>query len=113
MKDGTAPAHILVVEDNPTVRDGLEQILRRVGHEVTAVQDAVAALRHCQEEPVDLVITDFKMEGMTGLELLETLINLRRYDKESLRSIKEGKWRKRGGFAKGYLLDEEPVLSSR
>jgi two-component system response regulator HydG len=73
MKDGTAPARVLVVEDNPTVRDGLEQILRRAGHEVVAVQDAMAALKYCQEEPVDLVITDFKMEGMTGLELLETL----------------------------------------
>jgi two-component system response regulator HydG len=73
MKDGTAPARVLVVEDNPTVRDGLEQILRRAGHEVVAVEDAEAALRHCQEGPVDLVITDFKMEGMTGLQLLEIL----------------------------------------
>lgn len=47
------------------------------------------------------------------LELLETLINLRRYDTESLRSIKEGKWRKRGGYERGFLLDEEPPVSSR
>jgi two-component system response regulator HydG len=40
---------------------------------VAAVEDAETALRHCQEGPVDLVITDFKMEGMTGLQLLETL----------------------------------------
>jgi len=73
MKDGTAPARVLVVEDNPTVRDGLEQILRRAGHEVVAVQDGSTALRHCLEGPVDLVITDFKMEGMTGLQLLEEL----------------------------------------
>ncbi len=46
------------------------------------------------------------------LELLETLINLRNYDKESLRAIKEGKWRKRGGFERGYLLEEEPKMSS-
>lgn len=46
------------------------------------------------------------------LELLETLINLRAYDKETLRSIKEGKWRKRGGFERGLLLEEEPRVSS-
>jgi len=47
------------------------------------------------------------------LELLETLINLRKYDRESLRSIKEGKWRKRGGFERGFLLQEEPLAQSR
>lgn len=46
------------------------------------------------------------------LELLETFINLRQYDRETLRSIKEGKWRKRGGFERGLLLEEEPKLSS-
>lgn len=46
------------------------------------------------------------------LELLETLIHLRNYDKESLRSIKEGKWRKRGGYERGFLVAEEPKLSS-
>jgi two-component system response regulator HydG len=66
-------ARILVVEDNPTVRDGLEQILRRSGHDVAAVSDASAALERVQEAPVDLVITDFKMEGMNGLQLLEAL----------------------------------------
>ncbi|HYO47451.1 MAG TPA: sigma-54 dependent transcriptional regulator [Gemmatimonadota bacterium] len=66
-------ARILIVEDNPTVRDGMEQILRRAGYEVVAVSDGNAALECCQEAPVDLVITDFKMEGMTGLQLLESL----------------------------------------
>ncbi|MGH7565359.1 MAG: sigma-54-dependent transcriptional regulator [Gemmatimonadota bacterium] len=64
---------VLIVEDNPTVRDGLEQILRRAGHEVVAVSDGATALERCQEEPFDLVITDFKMEGMNGLQLLESL----------------------------------------
>ncbi|HEY7472120.1 MAG TPA: sigma-54 dependent transcriptional regulator [Gemmatimonadota bacterium] len=66
-------ALVFVVEDNPTVREGIEQILRRAGHEVVAIPDADSALRRCREEPVDLVITDFKMEGMTGLQLLEAL----------------------------------------
>jgi two-component system response regulator HydG len=73
VKEGDSVARILIVEDNPTVRDGLEQILRRSGHDVTAVSDGSAALQRCQTEPIDLVITDFKMEGMTGLQLLESL----------------------------------------
>jgi two-component system response regulator HydG len=73
MKDLQAPARVLIVEDNPTVRDGMEQILRKAGHEVIGVSDGAAALEHCQEGPVDLVVTDFKMEGMTGLQLLESL----------------------------------------
>ena len=66
-------ARILVVEDNPTMREGLEQMLLRAGHEVMTAADGPAALAVCREHPMDLVITDFKMEGMTGLELLESL----------------------------------------
>jgi two-component system response regulator HydG len=73
VKELQGTARILVVEDNPTVRDGMEQILRKAGHEVLAVSDGAAALERCQEGPVDLVVTDFKMDGMNGLELLESL----------------------------------------
>jgi len=73
MKEGNTKVRVLVVEDNPTVRDGLEQILRRAGHDVSAVSDADSALARCAEESFDLVITDFKMEGMNGLQLLESI----------------------------------------
>ena len=66
-------ARVLIVEDNPTMRDGLEQMLARAGHDVTAAADAAEALAACREQPMDLVITDFKMEGMTGLELLDSI----------------------------------------
>src|SRR5688572_16883209 len=55
------------------MREGLEQMLLRAGHEVTAVSDGPAALAACREQVTDLVITDFKMEGMTGVEVLESL----------------------------------------
>jgi two-component system response regulator HydG len=66
-------ARILVVEDNPTMRDGLEQMLTRVGHDVVSAGGGAEALAACREQPTDLVITDFKMEGMTGLELIEAM----------------------------------------
>jgi two-component system response regulator HydG len=73
MSEETHSARVLVVEDNPTVREGIEQVLSRVGHDVTAVPDGEAALKLCREETFDLVITDFKMEGMNGLQLLESI----------------------------------------
>ncbi len=66
-------ARILIVEDNPTMREGLEAMLDRAGHDVSVAPDGSHALSVCREEPIDLVITDFKMEGMTGLDLLDAL----------------------------------------
>jgi two-component system response regulator HydG len=66
-------ARVLVVEDNPTMREGIEQMLSRAGHDVVTAVDANHALVACREHVTDLVITDFKMEGMTGLELLEAI----------------------------------------
>lgn len=103
------------------VRDAVPKMLREQGREMKFRQVADAEYPHVLKRK--LVETAERLEdaefGLEQeeiadlLELLETLINVRKYDKESLRSIKEGKWRKRGGFQKGYLLEEEPVLSSR
>ena len=103
------------------VRDSVPSILKQEGRELRFRQVADTEYPHVLKRKLvetaqRLEDADFGVEQeeiADLLELLETLINLRRYDKDSLRSIKEGKWRKRGGFAKGYLLDEEPVLSSR
>ncbi len=66
-------ARILIVEDNPTMRDGLQQMLSRAGHEVETAADGPSALAACRERATDLVITDFKMEGMTGIDVLDSL----------------------------------------
>ncbi|HUP00219.1 MAG TPA: sigma-54 dependent transcriptional regulator [Gemmatimonadota bacterium] len=66
-------ARILIVEDNPTMREGLEQMLSRGGHDVIVAPDGEHALGVCRSQPIDLVITDFRMEGMNGVELLGAL----------------------------------------
>ncbi|MGH7564370.1 MAG: sigma-54-dependent transcriptional regulator [Gemmatimonadota bacterium] len=66
-------ARILIVEDNPTMREGLEQMLTRGGHVVAVAPGGDHALGLCREQPFDLVITDYKMDGMTGLELLDAI----------------------------------------
>jgi DNA-binding NtrC family response regulator len=62
--------HILIVDDEPSIRKVLGAHLRRDGYDVTAAASGVEAIEILQEEGADLVITDLRMPGMDGLELL-------------------------------------------
>ena len=62
---------ILLIEDDETMRDGMSRILRKAGHQVTDVSNGPAGVELCRKEEFDLVITDYRMEGMNGLEVLE------------------------------------------
>jgi len=64
---------ILVVDDEPTARLGLEKLLRRKGYRVQAEADGEAALQAAGEFAPDVVITDLKMPRMDGIELLKQL----------------------------------------
>jgi len=63
-------ARILVVDDDRAVRTVLQVNLGKNGMHVTAVEDPMKALALLHEAPYDLVLTDVKMPGATGLELL-------------------------------------------
>jgi len=60
---------ILVVDDEPTVRQAIKQLLKHVGYEVEAVESGEAALDLMQQRVFDVVITDFSMPGMYGDQL--------------------------------------------
>jgi CheY-like chemotaxis protein len=47
-----------------------KQVLRELGHRVTEVSSAQEAIRRFTSEPFDLVITDFRMPDMDGLEII-------------------------------------------
>ena len=64
---------ILVVDDEPTARLGLEKLLRRKGYSVQAEVDGEAALQAAAEFAPDVVVTDLKMPRMDGIELLKQL----------------------------------------
>ena len=66
-------ATILVVEDEAKMRRLLELNLADDGHTVLAAADAEAALKMARQEPVDLVVTDLKLPGMSGLDFLHTI----------------------------------------
>jgi DNA-binding NtrC family response regulator len=65
-----AKIKILVVDDEPGLCAGLQEGLRREGYIVDAANDASAALKFASQSLYNLVISDVKMPGPSGLELL-------------------------------------------
>jgi two-component system response regulator HydG len=66
-------ASILVVEDNDTVREGVQRVLERAGHRVITApggEEGIAAYRQAE---FDLVVTDLKMEPVDGMTVLRTV----------------------------------------
>jgi len=66
-------AQILVVDDERNVRTPVAIILRGDGHEVETVASAEEALALVCDGSFDLVITDLRLEGLDGLELLRSI----------------------------------------
>jgi len=60
---------ILVVEDDPSVRDSIALLLRIDRHVVTEAPNGRAALELVSRQPFDLVVLDFAMPGMLGGEV--------------------------------------------
>jgi CheY-like chemotaxis protein len=61
---------ILVVDDESYVRDLLQRVLTRRGHEVDVAADGETALELMQAHTYDLVLTDVVMPGIDGFDLL-------------------------------------------
>ena len=70
---GQEGALILVVEDDAAVCWALEQVLRSHGYRVVTAPDAASARRSAWRQKPDLVITDVRMPGESGLDLLVSL----------------------------------------
>ncbi|MCC6285049.1 MAG: sigma-54-dependent Fis family transcriptional regulator [Phycisphaerales bacterium] len=71
MSDVTAqPACILVVDDSPSTREVLERNLRAEGHEVRTAESVATAIRALADAPADLVVTDMRMPGADGMDLV-------------------------------------------
>ena len=65
-----ARARILIVDDEANARSGLAELLREDGYVVDTAADGFKALPKLEEFKPDVVLTDLRMPGMTGLELL-------------------------------------------
>ena len=64
---------ILVVDDDPIFLELLAGMLRSAGHEVLVAADGVGALAVCRRVRVDLIVADWIMPGMDGVELCQSL----------------------------------------
>jgi DNA-binding NtrC family response regulator len=64
-------SRVLVVDDKEMMRDSVASSLKRAGFEVATAERAEQAIEQIAARRPDVVITDLKMPGMTGIELLE------------------------------------------
>ncbi len=61
---------VLVVDDNPTVRQLVQIVLERSGRDVFLAQDGIEASLLLERQSFDLVVTDLEMPRRTGLEVI-------------------------------------------
>jgi DNA-binding response OmpR family regulator len=65
---------ILLVEDDPGIAAALKKELQAEGYQVVTATRGDEGLARAQEQPCDVVLTDLKMPGLSGLELIEQLL---------------------------------------
>ena len=64
------PARVLLVEDDLALGELFAQVLRERGHEVTLASDVPSAIAALSKASFDVVVTDLRLPGASGLELL-------------------------------------------
>ncbi len=72
----TTPAHILLVDDNRLGLVARKSVLEELGYQITTALEGVTALELYGAGKFDLVITDYKMPRMNGLELIQRIREL-------------------------------------
>lgn len=68
---------ILVVEDEPALREGLEDLLAGAGHSVDSVADGEAALVRGADPSIEMMVLDLMLPKMDGIEVCRSLRELR------------------------------------
>ena len=73
LMDSTIPTKVLVVDDDPSSRQLCLDVLESTGVDVEGVETAGAALERLDEGQIDIVVSDVRMPGASGIELLKTI----------------------------------------
>ena len=66
-------AHVLVVDDDSDIREGLCHLLEGYGHSVTEAENGIVGLERLASTKVDLVLIDIVMPQMEGVETILTM----------------------------------------
>lgn len=61
---------ILIVDDEPLVLEIIQTVLKKSGFETTTSSSALEALNHIKKSSYDVIISDIRLEELTGIELL-------------------------------------------
>jgi putative nucleotidyltransferase with HDIG domain len=69
----TQGLHVLVVDDEKSICDILSQYLQKIGYQVTSARTGEDALQVIGRETIDMVLSDIKMPGMSGVDLLKQI----------------------------------------
>lgn len=64
---------VLIVDDEPAIRNILARILSNKGHQTQTVSNGKAALALLHEKGYDLLVADLRMSGVSGIDLYQTL----------------------------------------
>jgi signal transduction histidine kinase/DNA-binding response OmpR family regulator len=72
-----ADEHILIADDEPDVLDTCSRVLALQGYQVTVVHSGFEAIEMAKKQDFDLLLTDIKMPGMSGLEAFHAIKQLR------------------------------------
>lgn len=107
-------AHILVIEDEEIARENLTHILKKQRYKVTAVENGIKGLKLIASTDFDLIITDYKMRAVDGMQILEKSRELRPYTEviiitgfasvdHAVAAMREGAYQY---IAKPYKIDE-------
>jgi DNA-binding NtrC family response regulator len=71
----TPPAgtSLLLVDDNPSGLAARKMVLAELGYEITTAPDAESAIELFRQSPFPLMVTDYKMPGKNGVELIQAI----------------------------------------
>lgn len=64
---------LLIIDDEPAIREGVRRILEAESFQVETFSNGQAALERLRHESFDLVVTDLKMPGISGMDVLKTI----------------------------------------
>ena len=70
---------VLIVDDEKLMRISLESQLKKEGYHVRSVDNALEGLKMVKSEDFDVVVTDLRLPGMNGMELLK---EIKKYNQE-------------------------------
>ena len=73
-----AKVRILVVDDEPSMREMLRIVLRRDGYDVLIAENGRDAIEQLRKTPIDLLLSDIKMPDITGVEVLRAAKDINR-----------------------------------